>query len=154
MAERQVWDEEKIFKDDIIIETEHFSVGQDWEIAIPGFYIVAPKDKARIRSVEDLTDEEATEYIFLVRKVRKAMREALDIKHVYFYRGEDSPFGFHLWMMPRYAWMDKVADSGPGSLLPVWKYAKENLNSEKNIKETKEAAKKMRTYLQKKAKSG
>ena len=35
-----------IFKGLTILETKNFEVNQDWEVPIPGFFIVAPKKKA------------------------------------------------------------------------------------------------------------
>ena len=148
MKEKIVSNEGKIFKDEKIYETEYFEVHQDWEIAIPGFYIVVPKRK--LKSLLEFTDKEDIDFIRVVKKVRKAMFEVLGIKDVYYFQNEDSPYGFHLWMLPYCSWMKKVTGRGPGILVPVWKYAKNNLNTKKDIEKTKKAAQKMRDYLSKK----
>ena len=96
MEEKVVLNKEKIFVDEGIYESKYFTVHQDYEIAIPGFYIVAPKRK--MKSLIEFTEEESIEYIGVIRKVRKAMLEALDIKIVYFFQNEDTPWNFHLWM--------------------------------------------------------
>src|SRR3990167_8943612 len=47
----------KLFPEEKIIVTKHFDVHQDWEIPIPGFFIVASTRK--ISSIEEFTKEEA-----------------------------------------------------------------------------------------------
>ena len=66
---------EKLFPDEKIIVTEHFDVHQDWEVPIPGFFIIAGIRK--FRSVADMTKEEAEDFVFLLQKIRKGMWEAL-----------------------------------------------------------------------------
>lgn len=134
----------KLFPNEIVLESNHWKVTQDWEVAIIGFFIVTPKRK--IHSVEDLNDEESIDLINTIRKVRKAMTHALGIKDVYIFHNEDSPYGFHIWMLPWHSWMKKIG-RGPGILVPVWKYAKENFTDETSIRKVKEAAAKVRKYI-------
>tara|TARA_Y100000310_G_scaffold159627_1_gene159310 strand:- start:64907 stop:65041 length:135 start_codon:yes stop_codon:yes gene_type:complete len=44
--------------------------------------------------------------------------------------------------------MDKIG-KGLTSLVPIWKYTKENLTDTKNIKEVEESAQKIKKYLHK-----
>jgi len=137
----------KIFNE-IIYTSKHFIAAQDWEIAIPGFYIISPKRK--VQSLLELSDKECVDYIKTIKKIRKAMLNLLNIKEVYYFQNEDSPYGFHLWMLPYHEWMEDVAGRGPGILVPVWKYAKKNMSTKKDIQKTKDAAEKMRRYFSKK----
>jgi len=137
----------KLFPDEIVYETKYWKVAQDWEVAIVGFYIVSPKRK--IHSIQDLNDEESIDLINTMRKVRKAMSIVLGINDVYIFHNEDSPYGFHIWMLPWHSWMEKIG-RGPSILVPVWKYAKDNFNDENSIKEVKEAAVKVRKYISEK----
>ncbi|MBN1792779.1 diadenosine tetraphosphate hydrolase [Candidatus Woesearchaeota archaeon] len=147
MTERIISDEEKLFPEEKVYESEFFTASQDWEVAIPGFYIVTPK--RRVKTILDLSDEETLDFIGTIKQVRKAMLEVLGIKDVYYFQNEDTPLQFHLWMLPYCDWMEGVAGRGPGILLQVWEYAKENLNTPEAIKETKDAARKMREYFEK-----
>ena len=90
----------KLFPDDIVILTELFNVGQDWEVPIPGFFIIAPLRK--VRSISEFTDEEATEFTNILRKLRKGMRDVLKIEDVYLFENEDTMHNFHFWVFPRY----------------------------------------------------
>ncbi|MDA3836108.1 MAG: diadenosine tetraphosphate hydrolase [Nanoarchaeota archaeon] len=148
MEEKKVSEVEKIFADEIIYETDYFSVNQDWEIAIPGFYIVSPKRK--VNSLMEFNDKEDIDFIRTVKKIRKAMLEVLNIEYIYLFQNEDTPWDFHFWMMPYYDWMKDISRRGPSLLAPVWKYAKENMNTKKDIKKTRDAAEKMRVYFSKK----
>ena len=94
-----------LFPNENIITTKLFDVAQDWEVPISGFFIIAPLRK--LKSVDQFTDEEAIEFIHLIRKVRKGMRDVLRIEEVYFFQNEDTEHGFHLWIFPLHKWMEK-----------------------------------------------
>ncbi len=136
--------EDKIlFPNENIIATDFFNVSQDWEVPIPGFFIIAPLRK--LKSIDEFTDEEANEYITLIRKVRKGMRDVLKIEEVYFFQNEDSEHGFHLWIFPRYKWMDKFGRKIQ-SVRPIINYATENMLSDDIFKEVREYVKRMKEF--------
>ncbi len=136
--------EDKIlFPNENIITTDFFNVSQDWEVPIPGFFIIAPLRK--LKSIDEFTDEEANEYITLIRKVRKGMRDVLKIEEVYFFQNEDSEHGFHLWIFPRYKWMDKFGRKIQ-SVRPIINYATENMLSDDIFKEVREYVKRMKEF--------
>jgi diadenosine tetraphosphate (Ap4A) HIT family hydrolase len=135
-----------IFKGLIIFETKNFRVEQDWEVPIPGFFIVAPKKKAS--SIADFTEKELIEFIKITKEVRKGMRKVLRIKTVYLFQNEDSVHGFHLWMFPLYSWMEKKNFGYHITLIkPSMKYAKENMMDKKTISKVKKSVEKMKKYL-------
>lgn len=134
-----------LFPNEVILETELFRVAQDWEVPIPGFFIVSAK--RGIRSIIDLTDKEAEEFIKVVRHVRQAMKDTLNIKEVYLFQNEDSKHGFHLWMFPRHDWMETFGRKIE-SVKTIMAYAEENMNNENAINEVKKAVKKMREHEQ------
>jgi diadenosine tetraphosphate (Ap4A) HIT family hydrolase len=133
-----------LFPDEKIIVTELFDIHQDWGVPIPGFFIVAPLRK--IRSIAEFTDEEATEFMDLVRKVRRGMSEVLAIKDVYLFQNEDTDHGFHLWMLPRHDWMEKFGRKIE-SVRPIINYAKENMLGEEVAEEVRASVEKMRRYM-------
>jgi len=137
--------EEKLFPNDKVIVTEYFDVHQDWEIPIPGFFIIA-STKNRI-SLDEFNEEEAQEFFNLVRKLRKGMRDILGIKGVCFWEDETTHHNvFHLWMFPRYEWMEEFGDKIQ-SIRPIINYAKRNMVNEKTIKDVKNMVKKMADYM-------
>jgi diadenosine tetraphosphate (Ap4A) HIT family hydrolase len=136
-----------LFPDEKVIATEHFDVGQDWEVPIPGFFIIAARRK--IISVADFTDDEAEEFIKLLRKIRIGMRKVLKIKHVYLFENEDTSHNiFHLWLFPRHAWMKKFGKKIQ-SVRSIIEYAKKNMTKKQELEQVKKAAAKMRAYMEK-----
>ncbi|MEK6921413.1 MAG: HIT domain-containing protein [Nanoarchaeota archaeon] len=129
-----------LFPNEIILETESFKVAQDWEVPIPGFFIVSTKRK--ILSIAEMTEKEAEEFIKIVRHVRQAMKDSLNIKEVYLFQNEDSKHGFHLWMFPRYDWMEQFGKKIE-SVKPIMLYAEKNMISENKIEEVKDAVRKI-----------
>ncbi|MDP4007255.1 MAG: diadenosine tetraphosphate hydrolase [bacterium] len=137
--------EEKLFANEKIIVTEYFDIHQDWEVPIPGFFIIA-STKGKI-SLDEFDDEETNEFSDLVRKLRKGMREVLGIRAVCFFQDEGTHHGlFHLWVFPRYEWMDKFGVKIE-SIRPIINYAKENMVNEDVSREVKDMVKKMRDYM-------
>ncbi len=133
-----------LFPNENIITTDLFSVNQDWEIPIPGFFIIAPLRK--LKSIDDFTDEEASEFINLTRKIREGMRDVLKIEEAYFFQNEDSEHGFHLWIFPRHKWMEKFGRKIQ-SVRPIMNYAKENMLSEDVFEEVRESVRKMKEFM-------
>ena len=133
-----------LFPNENIISTDLFNVNQDWEVPIPGFFIIAPLRK--LKSIDEFTDEEANEFINLIRKVRKGMRDILKIEEVYFFQNEDSKHGFHLWIFPRHKWMEKFGEKIE-SVKPIMNYAKENMLSDDVFNEVRENVKKMKEFM-------
>lgn len=128
-----------------IITTENFDAHQDWEVPIPGFVIIASKDKTK-KSLAEFDDREVTELILLTKRVREAMKEKLNIEIVYLFQNEDSEHGFHVWMFPRYEWMDKFGKKIQ-SVRTIMEYAKEHLLSPDKLLKVKSDAKLLKEYL-------
>ena len=73
-----------LFQDEEIHKTANFTISQDWETPIPGFIIIS--SNRLVRSISDLNDQEAAELIELTIKVRKGMKEVLNIENVYLFQ--------------------------------------------------------------------
>jgi len=134
-----------LFPKEDVIDTKYFNIHQDREVPIPGFFIMEAKRK--LRSVSEFTNEEAVEFMDLLRKVRKGMFEVLGIKDVYLFQDEDTSHNFHLWIFPRHSWMEEFGRKIQ-SVRPIMNYAKENMITDVLIKEVKEHVKKIRKYME------
>ncbi len=134
----------KLFPDENVITSKYFSVNQDWEVPIPGFFIIAPVRK--LKSVAEFSEEEALEFIKLLQKVRRGMKEVLRINEVYLFQNEDSEHGFHLWILPRHPWMERFGRKIE-SVRPIMNYAKKNMSGEKVLEEVREYVRKLKKYL-------
>jgi len=127
-----------------IIETEFFHAHQDIAYPLPGMVILA--SKRHIHCLDEMTTEEARDYIDLLYQIRKAQREELGIEHVYYFYNEDTNHHFHMWMMPRYEWMKEFGRSIE-SVRPILVHARENMSDEKNIAQVESCVQKLRSAL-------
>ena len=135
----------KLFLNEVVIETAYFTVGQDWEVPIPGFLIVAARRK--LRSISEFTDEEVREFGFLLRKLRQGMRDVLGISDVYLFQNEDTEHNFHFWIFPRHPWMEQFGRKIE-SVRPIMKYAVANMATDAFFQEVKEVVSKLRGYIE------
>jgi diadenosine tetraphosphate (Ap4A) HIT family hydrolase len=133
-----------LFPNENIITTKLFNIGQDWEVPIPGFFVITPLRK--LKSISEFTDKEAIEFINLIRKVRKGMRDVLGIEDVYLFQTEDTEHNFHLWIFPRHSWMEKFGRKIQ-SVRPIMNYAKENMLSDDVFNKVRDYVKKMKKYM-------
>lgn len=136
-----------LFPSEQIIDSEHFNVGQDWEVPIVGFFIIGAKDKTK-RSVLDFDDESIRELAGLLKIVRAAMKEVLHIEDVYVFQNEDTEHGFHVWMFPRHDWMEKFGRKIE-SVRPIMLNAISERSMEPYLAEIIVATSKVRDYLHK-----
>lgn len=111
-----------------IWENNDFTVRQDVEFPIPGFYIVSARK--HINTFADLSLEQSSSFGIIVRSVRKAMREALKINRVHIFLEERriEPH-LHLWLLPlwedimsRYDIDPKIYNSNVAEYLHLFKY--------------------------------
>ncbi len=134
------------FLDEKILETENFSVGQDWEVPILGFFIIASKDKSK-NKITDFTESELIELINLQKRVREIMENYLGIKVVYFFQNEDTEHGFHVWCFSRHTWMEEFGNKIQ-SVRPIMNFAKENMFTTHNLEIIKKSCEEIRKSLQ------
>jgi len=131
----------------IVVETENFEVQQDYETPIPGFMIIS--SKKHVKGIEDLSEDERKEFIELLYDVRKAISEVLDVEYVYIIQKEDcikNRSHFHIWLFPRYDWMEKFGDK-IASVTKIIEYARGEMKTEDNLIKVGDAAEKIRVYL-------
>ncbi|MGF0469994.1 HIT family protein [Lysinibacillus fusiformis] len=128
----------------VLIETDYFHAHQDIAYPIKGLVIVA--SKRHIHCLDELNNDEKLDYIHLLTKIRQAQREVLGIAYVYYFYNEDTTHHFHIWMVPRYEWMNAFGRSVE-SLRPVLLHARKNMNNEEHEKEVRVAIKLLRDSI-------
>jgi diadenosine tetraphosphate (Ap4A) HIT family hydrolase len=137
----------KLFPNDKVVIKENFDVLQDWEVPIPGFLIVACKRK--IKSIMEFNQAETEEFLPLVIKLRKALKEVQNIDYVYLFQAEDTRHElFHLWIFPRYAWMEEKFGKRIESVRPIIEYAKAHMSDDKNVQEIKNITRKLKKAVE------
>lgn len=135
---------EYIFKDEIVYKSDLFTIGQDWECPIPAFFILAPNRK--VRTIDEFTEAETSEYIFLIRKLRKGMKEVLNIEDVYFFQNEDTKHDYHLWIFPRHSWMEPFG-KGIKSVKPIMEHSINEMMNESSLAEVKNSVEKINLFM-------
>jgi diadenosine tetraphosphate (Ap4A) HIT family hydrolase len=127
-----------------ILETASFHAHQDVAYPVPGFVILAAK--RHVRALDELTADEAQEFIRLVQRIRQAQRAVLGIEHVYYFYNEDTLHHFHAWLMPRYPWMAAFGRSIE-SVRPALRHAQATLTSEADLAAVLAAVDRLRAFL-------
>jgi len=128
----------------VIYESSLFHIHQDVAYPIRGLVIIA--SRRHFYCMDELTEEEQIEYISLIHKIRREQRERLGVDKVYYFYNEDTTHHFHLWMVPRYEWMDSFGRSVE-SLRPVLLHARNHMNTEENMKDVTEGINELREGL-------
>lgn len=125
----------------LIAETKNFVVHQDPEVPIKGFLIIATKK--HIKSIVQLSQDESAELFNLVYRARLGINKIKGIIEVTIIQEERSGH-FHLWLLPRYSWMNERFQNSLSSIRDIMSYAKENLKSKENIEEVIAAVDKLK----------
>ena len=81
--------------------------------------------------LDEMKAEERSDYSTFVHNIRSVQRQRMQIESVYYFYNEDTTHHFHLWMVPRYEWMEAFGRSVE-SLRPVLRHAREERNDEPN----------------------
>ncbi len=116
----------------MIAETEHFVLHQDPEVPIRAFFIVA--SKAHIQSMDQMSAAEARECFDLLYRARRLQSRLGDISEVLVIQEERSEH-FHLWLLPRYAWMDEQFANSLSTVREILKFARENRKTADEVAE-------------------
>ncbi len=125
----------------IIYDTKNFVLHQDPDVPLSGFLIAA--SKKHVRSIGELTLEESTELFDLVYKARVAMKNICDINEVTIIQEERSGH-LHLWLLPRYQWMNDKFGNSLSNIREIMSHIKENLKTENNLEEVLLVAEKLK----------
>lgn len=128
----------------IIKKTENFILQQDLETPIKGFMVIT--SKKHIKSITQLTKDQSLELFELCYDTRQALLSLQDCIECTLIQEERSSH-FHIWIFPRYEWMNDLFENSISSIRPIMKYAKENLKTQINIDEIMFIVNQLRTIL-------
>lgn len=94
----------------------------------------------------DFSSEELYELVDILKNIRTAMEQVLNIKDVYIFQNEDTEHGFHVWMFPRYDWMEKIGRKIE-SVRSIMNIAIADRSVEPYLSEVKNISEKLRSHL-------
>lgn len=117
-------------------ENDRFTLSQDWELPIQGFFVVSPK--RHIENSEELSKKERIEIFEIVNKTIKILKSnnICDRFNVIF--EEKQNVHFHVWIMPRHKWMSDLVGNISNNIGKIFEYAKMNLKTPDNLKKINE----------------
>ena len=116
-------------------ENERFTLSQDWELPIPGFLIIAPK--RHIELLSELTEDERNEMFEIVDKTVKILRDNKICERFDYIFEEKENRHLHVWILPRYNWMNKIVNDIIDNIGIILEYAKTNFRNDENYEEIK-----------------
>lgn len=117
-------------------ENDKFTLSQDWELPIEGFFVVSPK--RCVEKFADLTEEERVEIFDITHKTINILREnnICDRFNIVFEEKENRHF--HIWIMPRHKWMTELVGDIIDHIGEIFEYAKEKFRNEETYKRIEE----------------
>lgn len=130
----------------MVYEDELFTLSQDWELPIPGFMVLSPK-----RHVVSLNELSLDEQIAMFKLLNQALSFLKTEAGYEFYNVifEEKPKRhFHIWLMPRLAWMHDVAPGLTMDIGTIFTYAKTNMRTEENYQKIAEISKRLELHMQ------
>ena len=131
----------------ILYETENFILAQDFSRPINGFMVISAK--RHVVTYDALTFEERSELAELIFKTQRALKNLGVCDYFNIYAAEYGEGHFHLQILPRYKWMEDERGTIIGNLNRGFSYAKENLNTEENLRQISETLQKLKAEMNK-----
>lgn len=119
----------------MVYENERFTLSQDWEIPIKGFFIASPK--RHIEKLCELTKDERNEMFEIVDKTVKILRDNKICERFDYIFEEKENRHLHVWILPRYNWMNKIVNDIIDNIGIILEYAKTNFRNDENYEEIK-----------------
>lgn len=104
-------------------ESDKFTISQDWELPIVGFYVIAPK--RHVNYLNELTADEQHEMMNLIDKMLQILKECVTKTYIVMFE-EREHIHLHICLMPRLDWMYKEVGDAIDNLGAVIAYSKSN----------------------------
>ena len=121
----------------MVYENDNFTVSQDREFPIIGFFVISPKK--HIEKLNELSEQERNEMFSIINTVIKIEKDNNICKdfNVIFY--EKDKIHFHVRIMPRHERMSKICNNITQNIGLIFDYAKKNFRNENIYNKINEA---------------
>ncbi len=130
-----------VYADDNVV------VRQDAKYAIPGFYIVSPRD--HFRRIDETPRDVFEKCMFMVREVRQGLLNlGIEQAHIYHDEKYKNPASVHFWILPIYE--EFVERNGINPTIfskDIWRYLESFPKFSSNKPQIMDFNNKMRSYL-------
>lgn len=131
----------------VIYQNDYFMVAQDFEVPINGFIIISTK--RHVSSINEFSETEKFEFVMLLDKVLKTLKDIGIAKEFILLQGERSDVHFHMSLFPRHDWMSEKFGRVVSSMKQIQEYAMANMRTPENIKLIAETCKMLKEKLNK-----
>lgn len=128
-------------------ENDMFTLSQDWELPICGFYVVTPKK--HMENLCEFTDDERNAMFKLVNETIKILKNAGVCKFYNIIFEEKPTSHLHVWIMPRHGWMKELFGNPTKQIRKVFDYAKANLRTQETFQKIEEITNMLKLELKK-----
>lgn len=118
-------------------KNEKFTLSQDWELPIPGFFVVSPTQK-HIEELNELDDDSRNDMFRLVNKTIEVLKQNNVCDRFNIIMEEKPGVHFHIWIMPRHKWMEERFGKITYNIEKIFTFAKNNLKTKENLEKIKE----------------
>ena len=112
----------------MIYENDNFTLSQDRELPIIGFFVISPKK--HIENLNELSTEERNEMFWIINKTIRILKENNVSNEFNVIFEEKQNRHFHVWIMPRHERMHKVCNNITQNIGLIFDYAKKNFRNE------------------------
>lgn len=130
----------------IVYEDDLFTLSQDWELPIQGFFVIAPK--RHVEEFSELTEDERKEIFDLTNKTIKVLKENKVCERFNVIFEEKPERHFHVWIMPRHKWMKDLFGDITDNIGKIFDFAKANLRTKENLEKIKTISEIVRKNMQ------
>lgn len=120
----------------IAYEDDNFTLSQDWELPIEGFFVISCK--RHVEKLSELTTLEQEEMFKLANKTTQILTNNNICEYFNIIMPSKRGMHFHLWIMPRYKWMSDLGEDITTNLKMIFDYAKNNFRNEETFNRIKE----------------
>lgn len=129
----------------LVFENENLTIAQDWELPIIGFMIVCPK--RHMEYFSELSYEEVSELYCYVHKTITYLKQLNVCDEFDIIVSEKKSSHLHIWISPKHKWIKDMFKNPTHHISEIFKYAKENLKTEENLKNIAEINEKLRNLM-------
>ncbi len=126
-------------------ENDMFTLSQDWELPIVGFFVITPK--RHVERLTELTDTERNAMFKLTNETIKVLEKhgVCDNYNVIF---EEKPTShLHIWLMPRHQWMKAKFGNPTKHIAELFDYAKLSLKTPETFEKIQQTTDLLKTEL-------
>ena len=113
-------------------ENGRFTVSQDWELPIEGFYVVCPTMR-HVEHLVELNSEERSELFTLVSDVITILKQNKVCDSFNIVIQEKAGVHLHVWIYPQHYWISSTFGDSMANVKAVFDYAKANFRTKECI---------------------